>query len=80
MKPASKNRWRQFSLRTLLIAVTLVSLPLGGYVWLRGKAQQQSNAVMALRQLGATVQYEFDAPPGPAARAPNPKAAPPQSA
>ena len=86
MKPTSPTisflRWRQFSLRTLLIVVTLASLPLAAYVWLRSAAQRQARAVAELRQMGATVQYSFEPAPAaaPGAKAPAAKAPPPETA
>jgi Leucine Rich Repeat (LRR) protein len=86
MKPTSPTtsfiRWRQFSLRTLLIVVTLASLPLAAYVWLRSAAQRQARAVAELRQMGATVQYSFEPAPAaaPGAKAPAAKTPPPETA
>jgi hypothetical protein len=57
--PKRKRRWFQFSLRTLLIVVTLLALPL---CWLGLKvdeARQQQTAVVAIRKLGGFVAYDY---------------------
>jgi hypothetical protein len=57
-KPA-KLRWYQFSLRSLLLVITVVS---GLLAWQTHRAQQQASAVAALRDLGVKTTNEFRAP------------------
>jgi Leucine Rich repeat len=59
----SRRRWYQYSLRTLLIGIVVLSLPC---CWLGMKvreARQQAAAVAAIQKLGGDVlyDYEFDA-------------------
>jgi hypothetical protein len=49
-----RRRWLRFSLRSLLILITVLSIWLGVKV---NQARRQKEAVAALRQLGATVYY-----------------------
>ena len=59
-KPKSRRRWHQFSLRTLLIAVTLVGCGLGWFgkkVW---EAKQQAAAVAAIENAGGSVLYDYE--------------------
>ena len=72
-----RRHWYQYSLRTLLIVVTLAGC---GFGWLGGKVQQtrqQAAAVEAIQKLGGHVYYDYEAdsegnyisnaaPPGPA--------------
>lgn len=53
-----KRRWYQFSLRTVLIVMTLLCLGPGGYVaYEQNKAREQKRAVGAILKLGGTVDY-----------------------
>jgi len=52
-----KHRWFRFSLRTLLIVVVLLSLPLG---WFVRQAQRQRKAVEAIRKAGGLVWYDYE--------------------
>ncbi len=53
--PTARRRWRpQFSLRTLLILVTLVAIVLG--VWVR-PAEERRQAIQTLRRAGAVIYY-----------------------
>jgi hypothetical protein len=71
--PKRKRRCCQFSLRTLLLALSLLSLLLG---WFSVKMLKQREAVSAIRSLGRTVAYRHQisslrylpqySPPGPA--------------
>jgi hypothetical protein len=57
--PKPKRRWYQFSLRTLLVFVFLVSLPLS---WLAVKIQQareRREAVAVFLKAGGQVRYEY---------------------
>jgi len=73
----SRRRWYQFSLRTLLIVVTLVGCGLGWLGFKVREARRQEVAVAAIEKLGGQVAYDdqFDSlgnyvgkvvPPGPA--------------
>jgi len=73
-----RRRWYQFSLRTLLIVVLVLSLPLGWIGWKLEKAREQRKAVEAILKEGASVWYDYQMkketgvlipgaePPGPA--------------
>ena len=52
--PRSRRRWLRFSLRTMLLLVTVLSIWLGVKV---NQARRQKEAVAALRESGATVRY-----------------------
>jgi hypothetical protein len=54
-KRGSKRRWLQFSLRTMLLAVTAVAVWLGLHFY---PAQRQRRAVEAIEALGGTVGYD----------------------
>jgi len=76
-QPKSRRRWYQYSLRTLLIVVTLAGC---GFGWLGVKmreAREQRAAVDAIKKLGGYVVYDYESdsrgvrvpnatPPGPA--------------
>lgn len=80
---SSKRRWWQFRLRTLLIAVLVLSLPLGWLSWRLKQAADQRRAVGAFRDAGGLVgydygpQYERDLPNSPALGGPGPAPEPP---
>jgi hypothetical protein len=62
-----KRRWLQFSLRTLLVAVTLLAVWLG--LW-TDRARRQRVAVQRVRELGGDIRYDYEnqkggQPPGP---------------
>ena len=57
--PKAKRRWLQFSLRTLLVLMLVISVPLG---WLSLKLKQatvQRHAVDRIEQMGGTVWYAY---------------------
>jgi hypothetical protein len=69
----SKARWLRFSLRTLLVAVTLFGVWLG---WWCHRARQQKASVEAITRLGGWSYYDFQLVNGkfdPQARSPIPK-------
>lgn len=54
-----KRRWFQFSLRMMLIVMTLLCLGPGGYVaYEQSKAREQKRAVAAILKLGGSVDYD----------------------
>ncbi len=58
-KPTPKRRWFRFSLRTLLIVVLLLSLPLGWFALKMREAEKQRKAVEAIEKAGGTVWYDY---------------------
>lgn len=54
---ARSRRWGQFGLRGVLIAVAILAIVFG---WYTTKVTRQKRAVAAIRQLGGSVQYDFD--------------------
>jgi len=54
----AKRRWFQFSLRTLVVVMLLVSLVLGYWGYARRRAQRQWEAVRAIREAGGTVDFK----------------------
>jgi hypothetical protein len=60
MTAKPKRRWLQFSLRTMLLAMFVLSCLLGGFGWRWQRAKQQEVAVATLRALGGdVVRYDF---------------------
>jgi Leucine-rich repeat (LRR) protein len=58
MDPKTKRRWCQFSLKSLLVAMTLLCIGPGGYVaYEQRKAREQKAAVLAIEAAGGEVQY-----------------------
>ena len=63
----TKRRWFQFSLRTLLIGVFVLSLPLSWFAVRMERARRQREAVEAIERLGGWVVYtEGSVPEDPA--------------
>ncbi|MHC4403649.1 MAG: hypothetical protein ACYTG0_28670 [Planctomycetota bacterium] len=58
MSRRSKRHWYQFSLRTLLLAVFLVSLPLSRLAVILHQKKQERRVVAELLKLGAKIHYE----------------------
>ena len=54
-----KRRWYQFRLRTLFIAILVLSLPLSWFAVRMEKARRQRVAVEEIERLGGDVRYEF---------------------
>jgi hypothetical protein len=54
--PKRRRRWRQFSVSTLLVVVTMASV---GLAVVANRAQRQRRAVAAIRALGGSVAYAF---------------------
>ncbi|MGO8688343.1 MAG: hypothetical protein ACLQLG_01800 [Thermoguttaceae bacterium] len=71
-RPKHKLRWYQYSLRTLLLVMTLACVGMSWVAVKMKQARQQHAAVEAIRKLGGMVDYDyqkkdpFDEPPGPA--------------
>src|SRR5260221_1201809 len=62
--PKPKRRWYQFSLKTLLVSMTLLCIGPGGHVaYEQNKARRQKAAVEAIQELGGIVQYDQTVPP-----------------
>ena len=60
MSDKPKRRWYQFSLKTLLVVMTLLCLGPGGYVaYEQEKARRQKAAVEAIEKLGGNVKYDW---------------------
>jgi hypothetical protein len=59
-KPKGKLRWYQFSLRTLLMFVTLVAGLCSWYAAKRRQADRQAAAVKTLESHGYHIQYDYD--------------------
>jgi hypothetical protein len=58
--PKSKRRWYQYSLRTLMILVTLFAVACSWFAVKLGQAKRQREAVEALIKLGAFVGYDSE--------------------
>lgn len=54
------QRWLQFRLRTLLIVVLLLSLPLSWFGTRLARAGKQREAVVAIKRLGGSVVYDWE--------------------
>src|SRR5436190_22236931 len=58
MTDKPKRRWYQFSLRGLLVVLTLLCLGPGGYVaYEQAKARRQTATVEAIKKLGGVFDY-----------------------
>lgn len=54
-----RRRWRQFSLRTLLLAMVVLSVCCGLFAWRLQRARRQAAAVHTIRKLGGVVTYDY---------------------
>jgi Leucine-rich repeat (LRR) protein len=54
-KPAKPRRWFRFSLRTLLIVVTISSVPLGWVGWRLGQARRERATTTWIEEMGGEV-------------------------
>ena len=57
-KHPKRRRWFQFRLRTLLIAIVVLSLPLSWFAMRMKRVRRQRQAVATIERLGGYVQYE----------------------
>lgn len=55
--PKPKRRWLQFSLRTMLVLVLVVSVPLGWFAREVQRVRVQRKAATAIQELGGSVRY-----------------------
>jgi hypothetical protein len=55
--PKPKRRFLRFSLRTLLLFVVVLSVPLGWFAWRLEKSRRQWEVVMEVQRLGAQADY-----------------------
>ena len=55
-----RRRWFQFRLRTLIISVLLLSLPLSWFATRVEMARRQREAAEVIRQLGGEISYDWD--------------------
>lgn len=60
--PPRKRRWFRFSLRTLLVFVVVLSLPLGWFAWMWESAREQRRIVAKIEAAGGKV-YFVNSPP-----------------
>ena len=60
--PKPKRRWYQFSLRTLLVVITVVIVAFGGWVqYMRQRAQENRERVAAVEKATEKTLAEFEA-------------------
>jgi hypothetical protein len=64
--PRPRRRWLQFSLRTLMLVVLMVSVPLGWFGMKVRVAEREDAAVDAIQALGGGISYRSDDLPTPA--------------
>jgi hypothetical protein len=57
--PKPKRHWSRFSLRTLLVFLLVLSLPLGWFALKLHKARRQREAVGAIVEMGGFVYYDY---------------------
>ena len=55
-----RRRWLRFSLRTLLIVVTVLSVPLGWVGWRLGQVRTEQATITSIEKLGGTVLFRSD--------------------
>ncbi len=56
--PTPRRRWLQFSLRTLMVLVVIVSLPLGWFAYRLNLAREQRAVIDAIHALGGSTEYD----------------------
>jgi hypothetical protein len=57
--PQPKRRFLRFNLRTLLVCVVLLSLPLGWFACRMQQARRQREVVESINKLGGGVRYDY---------------------
>jgi hypothetical protein len=62
-KPNIKRHWFRFSLRALLLLVTIASVGFGWFAYKLRQAQRQKEAVEAIDKLGWFVKYDYEVDP-----------------
>src|SRR5437762_9621719 len=55
--PKSNRRWVQFSLRAMLVVMTMASVGLGWLAYERNEVRKHEDAVAAIRKLGGAVRF-----------------------
>ena len=58
-----RRRWLQFSLRTLLIVVTVLSVPLGWVGWRLGQVRREQATITWIEEMGGRVYYQSNYKP-----------------
>ncbi len=54
-----RRRWLRFSLRTLLIVVTVLAVPLGWVGWRRQQVRREQATITWVKEAGGYVVYEY---------------------
>ncbi len=55
-----RRRWLQFSLRTLLVLMLVISVPLGWFAFKLWQAREQREAIRRIEELGGFAYYDFE--------------------
>ena len=58
-RATSRRSWRQFSLRTLLLVMLVLSVCLALFAWRLERAREQAAAVATIRKLGGEVRHDY---------------------
>ena len=56
--PKPRRRWLQFSLRTMLILMLVISVPLGWFTYRLNQARKQRAVIDAIHALGGSTEYD----------------------
>ena len=71
-KTTKPRRWFRFRLRTLLVMITLLSVPLGWVGWELDQRRREQATIVWVEEMGGSVGYDYEdatnnsTPPGPA--------------
>jgi len=60
--PLNRRPWYQFSLRTLILLLTIVSVPLGWLAYERNELRKREAAIAAIENLGGKVKFDTSQP------------------